>query len=300
MTTTTKLKITIAVLVAALSAWLVIPVAAERAGIYVERGTGYFLLYSEGQYVVGFGTADPTARTAFSTTGHVIPDGSFFFRSDTGSIRTVSAGTWSAATLAGQTLTGATLTAPTVTAPTITGLTTDPTTTVDVGAEAVTNMTATEAISGVHKTTLTFAAHSVTMTDAAAAGSHGSVPIYTFPAGFISIHGTFCNLATLAGAGGIADDGALVLSLGSVVVATDNATLTSTEADLIASFAGTLSSGAGVYTKQGDAIAASFDGHTTSEAIFLNLAVPDAGTSASDTIALTGFCTLIWSNVGDF
>lgn len=93
---------------------------AERTDVYVERGTGYSLLYTEGRYMAGWGSANPTVRTAFATTGHVIPDGSVFFRTDLGTIQTVSAGTWSAATLAGQTLTGATLTAPTITTPTVT------------------------------------------------------------------------------------------------------------------------------------------------------------------------------------
>lgn len=281
---------------------------AERADIYVERGAGYFLLYSQNEYVVGFGSANPTIRGAFGSSGHVIPDGRLFYRTDTGSWQTPSAGSFTTATFS---LTGSALVSPTIsgtvaggatyTAPVITDLATDPTTTVNVGTEAVTNMTVTENGDGaVHKTIFTFAAHSVTMTDAGAAGSHGSVPIYTFSQGFIKIHTSFCNLATLAGAGGIADDAALVLSMGSVVVATDNATLTGTEADLLASFAGTLSSGAGVFTKDGTTVAALFDGHTTSEAIFLNLAVPDANSTASDTIALTGSCAIIWSNAGDF
>ena len=276
--------------------------AAERLPVYVERGTDYYLLYDgTGNYIAGVGSANPTVRTAFATSGHVIPDGALFFRTDLGTFYTPSAGVFGAATIAGQTFTSATLTAPTITAPVITGITSDPTTAVDVGTEAVTNMTATETGDGaVHRTLFTFSAHSVTMTDAGAAGNHGSVPIYTFPAGFINIHGAFCNVATLAGAGGIADTAQVVLSVGSVVVATDNATLTGTEADIIASFAGTLSSGAGVFTEDGAAIAANFDGHTTSEAIFLNIAVPDAGSTASDTLALTGTCSIVWSNLGDF
>lgn len=361
----------------ALAVALALPLMAERADVYVEHGTGYVLVYSQGQYIVGFGSAAPTIRGAFGTSGHVVPDNALFFRTDEGTWYTSSAGSLSASSFAGQTLTGATLTtatltaptisdpvlsgsatgtytlagtptitapvlsgtatgtytlagtptftsptisgptfsgsvigtytlagtptitAPAITGPTITSITVDPTTLVDVGVEAVTNMTVTENGDGaVHKTTFTFSAHSVTMTDAT--DSTGSVAIYTFPEGFIKVYGSLCNLTTTAGVGGITDTAALVLSVGSVVVATDNATLTSTEADIIASYAGTLIGGEGVFTKDGALVAAAFDGHTTDEAIFLNLAVPDADTSANDTIELTGDCTIVWSNLGDF
>lgn len=285
----------------AVLAWAGI-VGAQRADIYVERGTGYFLLYSNGQYVVGFGAATPSVRGAFGTTGHNIPpDNGLFYRTDTGEWLRTSSGSFAAATFAGLTFTSTTLTSPTITSPTITAIATDPVTAVNVGTEAVTNMSVTENGDGaVHKTIFTFAAHSVTMTDAGAAGSHGAVPIYTFPAGFIKIYGSLCNLTTTAGAGGIADGAALVASIGSTQLATDNATLTGTEADIIASFAGTLSGGAGVFTKDGALVAALYDGHTTAEAIFLNIAVPDADSASSDTVALTGTCAIVWSNMGDF
>lgn len=152
----------------------------------------------------------------------------------------------------------------------------------------------------IHKSVFTLTALSVTMTDAGAAGCHGSHKIYDFPAGAIQILGASFNLTTLAGAGGIADNAALVGSLGSVTTVTDNATLTTTEADLIASYAGTLSGGAGVLTKYGSLVAAAFDGTSTAMDAYLNLAVPDAGSSANDTIAVAGTITIVWANLGDF
>lgn len=277
----------------------VVGIGAERADIYVERGTGYTLLYSQGSYIVGFGNAAPAIQGAFGTTGHAIPDNALFYRTDLGTFYTATAGSFVASSFAGQTLTSTTLAAPAITG--VATFASDPVTAADVGTEAVADMTVTENGDGaVHKTTFTFAAHSVTMTDAAAAGNHGSVPIYTFPAGFIKVYGSLCNLTTLAGAGGITDTAALVASVGSVQLATDNATLTGTEADIIASFAGTLAAGAGVFTKDGALVAALYDGHTTAEAIFLNIAVPDAGSSGNDTLVLSGTCTIVWSNVGDF
>ena len=93
---------------------------AERADIYVERGTSYTLLYSQGQYIVGFGSAAPAIRGAFGTTGHVIPDNGLFFRTDLGTFYSASGGTLSASSFAGQTFTTTTLTSPTITTPTIT------------------------------------------------------------------------------------------------------------------------------------------------------------------------------------
>lgn len=152
----------------------------------------------------------------------------------------------------------------------------------------------------VHKSVFTLTALSITMTDAGAAGCHGSHKVYDFPEGVIQILGCSYNLTTLAGAGGIADGAALVGSLGSVTTATDNATLTGTEADLIASTTGTLTAGAGVLAKHGSLVATAFDGHTTAMDAFLNVAVPDADSSASDTLAVSGTITIVWANLGDY
>jgi len=155
----------------------------------------------------------------------------------------------------------------------------------------------------VHVTTITLTDRVVTMTDATTAGNHGTSAVYTFPFGNIVVLGASCNLTTAAGTGGIADTAALVGSVGSVAVGTDNATLTSTEADIIPSTAGTLSSGAGVLKGESTALAA-IDNTTTgtsgtAKTAKLNLAVPDAGTSGNDTITVNGTITLVWINAGD-
>ena len=153
----------------------------------------------------------------------------------------------------------------------------------------------------VHRTVLTLTATSITMTDAGAAGSHGGTKLYDFPAGVIIRGGCVANLTTLAGAGGIADGAAVVLALGLAAPATDNATLAgANEADFIASYAGTLTAGAGVFTKYGEPSVTSLDGHTTAIDLYLNAAVPDADSSASDTLAVSGTITCLWSSSGDF
>lgn len=153
---------------------------------------------------------------------------------------------------------------------------------------------------GLHKTVLTLTDVSIAMTDAAAAGNHGSLQLYDFPTGVVFLLGAVTDLTTLAGAGGLADTAALVGSIGSVTLATDNATLTSTEADIVPSTAGTLSSGAGVLDGETTtALIAIFDGTATAADAFLNLAVPDAGTSANDTLELDGTITIYWLELGD-
>lgn len=156
-------------------------------------------------------------------------------------------------------------------------------------------------IGAIHQTSLTLTAVSVTMTDATTAGSHGSILLYDFPAGAIHLLGATYDLTTLAGAGGIGDTAALVGSIGTVTMATDNATLTSTEADVIPSTAGTLTGGAGTLKSQTTtALSTILDGTTTAKDAWLNLAVPDAGSSANDTVTVAGTVTVFWINLGDY
>jgi hypothetical protein len=178
-------------------------------------------------------------------------------------------------------------------------VTATPETSQGVGAVAGTGSTVVEYGNDiVHKTVITLAALSVTMTDAGAAGSHGSTKIYDFPAGNILIHGSTTNLTTLAGSGGITDTAALVGAVGSVATVNDNATLTTTEANICPSAAGTLTDGAGVL-KGKSTDTSTIDGTATAVDALLNLAVPDAGSSANDTVAVTGTVTILWSNLGD-
>lgn len=170
-----------------------------------------------------------------------------------------------------------------------------------IGAAGELGVVATEyGDAAIHKTVLTLSGISITMTDASTAGCHGSLKVYDFPNGIIQILGSSYDLTTLAGAGGIGDTAALVGSLGSATVSTSNATLTTTEADLIASTSGTLTAGAGTLKSYGSLVATAFDGHTTAVDAYLNLAVPDAGSSASDTVTVSGTITIVWSNLGNY
>jgi hypothetical protein len=136
------------------------------------------------------------------------------------------------------------------------------------------------------------------MTDAGAAGCHGGTKIYDFPAGNVIILGATTDLAITAGSGGITDTASVVGSVGSAVAGTDNATLTTTEANIVPSTAATLTGGVGACDGESTA-AAILDGTATAVDAYLNFAVPDAGSSASDTLSVTGTVTIVWVALGD-
>ncbi len=166
------------------------------------------------------------------------------------------------------------------------------------GAVAGTNIAAVEKVGVVRQTIITLAAESLTMTDATTAGCHGSQKIYDFPEGRICILGAHADLVLTAGAGGISDTAAAVAALGTAALATDNAALSGTEADLIASTTATLSGGIGDF--EGANTAATFwDGSATAKDCFLNIAVPDAGSTGNDTMLVSGTVTLTWVLLGD-
>ncbi len=151
----------------------------------------------------------------------------------------------------------------------------------------------------VRHTRLTLAGKLVTILDATTAGAHGGLELLSFPEGRVLVLGAMTDLAILAGAGGIADDAEVVAAIGSVVVATNNAALTSTEADLIASVAATLTAGAADFNGASAAAGLALNGVAGAKSLFLNFAVPDADSSADDTIAVTGTIDIFWIYLGD-
>lgn len=228
---------------------------------------------------------------------------------------------------------------------------TRPTNTNDVGTVPATVSARVEEFGGpghTRITRLTFVDHVVTMTDATTSGCHGAFKFYDLPQGLVLVQGYNINLTTAAGSGGITDTAAVVLSVGTATAGTDNATLTTTEADVVPQTSGTLTAGAGTfaatsvstYTALTDnsggltsdstlvSIAAGYTqaavanaiaqlnnrinfvadrlnlrqrlvgSATTAADLFLNIAVPDAGSSANDTITLNGTLEFHWVNLG--
>lgn len=169
----------------------------------------------------------------------------------------------------------------------------------DVGSSpAVVGLSKTNLAQPIVKTTLSFSNMVVNMTDAGVAGCHGSQKLFDFPQGNILILGATTDVQVLAGAGGIVDTAALVAAVGSVQVGTGDATLTTTEANIVPSIAATLATGAG--NADGEStVAVTLDGTATPAAAHLNFAVPDAGSTANDTLTVNGTVTLTWVNLGD-
>lgn len=168
------------------------------------------------------------------------------------------------------------------------------------GAAASASVDVSESAAGAIKTVFTLSNVSIAMTDATTAGSHGSLQLYDFPECNMLFLGGTTDLVITAGVGGITDTAAVVGSVGTTTVGTDNATLTTTEADLIPSTASTLTGGIGA--TKGKTLTAGvvvFDGTATAKEAWLNFAVPDVGSTANDTLTVSGTITLVWSNLGD-
>jgi hypothetical protein len=133
----------------------------------------------------------------------------------------------------------------------------------------------------------------ITLADGA---DHGAgVKVYTFPAGRILVLGAVINCTTeIEGASG----GAATVDLAvGTVTAADDATLTSTEANIIPSTA----TGNGNDTwKTALAASAQFDGTSTAVALYVNAGVTDAISASAVTVSIAGTLTVTWINLGDY
>ncbi len=132
-------------------------------------------------------------------------------------------------------------------------------------------------------------------------GAQGSVVLYTLPAGAIQIGGGVGSLTltrTGTNATAMSASGAIVLALGTATPGTDNATLTSTEANIVQSTAFTLSSGTKTATMVATTTPTIVDGTTTSAAIRLNCAVPSTSNTGNTFLTFTGFVIVPWINTG--
>lgn len=141
----------------------------------------------------------------------------------------------------------------------------------------------------------------VATTDNGANGAQGTLLLGTFPRGNLQFFGGVSNLSITGDGTNITATAAVVSAVGSAVPASD-ATLTGTEADLVPSYAATLSGSAGVVKGKG-VTGKFFDNTTTTNATQttanLNFAIPDAGSSANGTITVSGTIELSYYNHGD-
>lgn len=145
--------------------------------------------------------------------------------------------------------------------------------------------------------TFTFAA-TIASADNTTSGAQGSLQFCTFPEGLIKIDGCVANLAIARVGTALAAGAATVGSIGSAAAGSNNATLTSTEADVIASTACTLTAGAGSFAAVNTA-SVYLDGTSAAKSLYLNFATPDADSSGNDSFTVTGTITVEYHLVGD-
>lgn len=153
-------------------------------------------------------------------------------------------------------------------------------------------------VGGVKTETFTFTAKAITVTDTGGVnGGQGSLKLCDLPQGLAVILGGSTNL-TITAAAGITATASVVGSVGTTAADAANATLTSTEANIVPSTAATLTGSAGAFVGQSTA-SVTVDGTATAVPIYLNFAVPDAGISANSTITVTGTLTVVYCICGD-
>lgn len=146
----------------------------------------------------------------------------------------------------------------------------------------------------------TFTSVAVSLTDNTTAGAQGSLQFVAFPEGLIRPIGASCNLSLAIGAG-VAS--AVVASIGSAAAANTDATLTSTEADVIPSTSCSITSSAATFAGKmtSSQAGAVLDGSSSAAGLFLNIAATDANTTGAGpfTITVSGTITLTWMDLGD-
>lgn len=152
----------------------------------------------------------------------------------------------------------------------------------------------------VHKTVLTLAATPVTITDDAGVAQYGgTAKVYDLPDGAISFLGCVVDGdLTLGVTGTIIATYNGDTSLGSIT-ATTGATLTGTEADIMASVPLSTAIADVAAVAAVSAGATVIDGTATAKDVFLNFVIDDDATHTSGTGTFTGTITMLWTNTGD-
>lgn len=152
----------------------------------------------------------------------------------------------------------------------------------------------------IHKTVLTLAATPVTITDDAGVAQYGgTAKLYDLPEGSIGFIGCVVDGdLTLGTTGTIITTYAGGVSLGTIT-ATTGATLTGTEADIMAEVDVAAATAKVATTAATSAGMTLVNGTGTAKDVFLNFVVDDDATHTSGTGTFTGIVTLLWANTGD-
>lgn len=167
------------------------------------------------------------------------------------------------------------------------------------GAKNGSTVTADENQPVVHSTVLTCTATPLAITDDAGVAQYGGVKLYTFPEGLIQILGCVIDGAvTLGTTGTITNTWAGGIALGTAV-ATTGATLTGTEADVMAENDVAAATLKVAVTDAVSATSPILDGTTAAKDVYLNLVVDDSATHTAGTGRFTGTVAINWVKLGD-
>lgn len=155
----------------------------------------------------------------------------------------------------------------------------------------------------VHQTVLTLTACPVSITDEAGVVAYGGVKLYDMPAGAWTLLGAVADLDISTTGSGInaTFDGDVAMG---TVTASNNATLSSTEANIIPSTATPQAVG-GATTADGvstTALLATFDGTATASDVYLNFVIDDADHNVGAGpagLSVTGTIKITWIYLGD-
>jgi hypothetical protein len=178
----------------------------------------------------------------------------------------------------------------------------NPATTYGVGAKNGSTVSVKEYGSGaLHTTVFTFVDTPISIADDAGVAQYGGAgKIYDFPEGMIQVLGAVLDgTVELGTTGTITNTWAGGVGLGTAAAST-GATLTGTEADLMAEVdvAAATAKVASVDAVSA-ALSALLDGTGTAKDCYLNLVVDDSVTHTAGTGKLNGTLTLTWMNYGD-
>lgn len=152
---------------------------------------------------------------------------------------------------------------------------------------------------GLRETVITFLNTRIPLTDEAGVVAYGGLKVYDMPTGVIKFLGAETSIALTKSSAGVNADWDGDFGVGSVT-ASNNATLSSTEQDIIATTA-TPQAVAGVTTANGFSVTdVGLDGRTTAVDVFINFLIDDADhdvtTTACDLI-LNGTLKLQWTKI---
>lgn len=162
---------------------------------------------------------------------------------------------------------------------------------------ATNGVTAKFTVGGAITETFEFKNASIATIDATTNGAQGSLKLVDIARGNLIFTGITTNLTIARVGTSIIASAAIVSSLGTAPAGVD-ATLTGTEANLIASTATPLSTGTGAFKARTTSVNV-FDGTAAVTPVYLNFAMPDAshGTT-NDALLVNGSITVTYINSG--